>query len=29
MDVVTYHKNNIPENLAIIPVKQPGNRGQT
>ena len=24
MDVVTYHKNNIPENLAIIPVKQPG-----
>lgn len=29
MDVVTYHKNNIPENLAVIPVKQPGSRGQT
>ena len=29
MDVVTYHKNNIPENLANIPVKQPGSRGQT
>ena len=29
MDVVTYHKNNIPENLATIPVKQPGSRGQT
>ena len=29
MDVVTYHKNNIPENLAIIPVEQPGSRGQT